>query len=83
MGDYFSAEGYIMLDNENFPLSLLHFCNLHFKNLSLSTRLCICARPIVQTLKVKAKMSANGATRPGECCCVGVGVVIVIIHIAA
>ena len=24
MGDYFSAEEYIMLDNENFPLSLLH-----------------------------------------------------------
>ena len=30
MGDYFSAEGYIMLDNENFPLSLLHFCNQSF-----------------------------------------------------
>ena len=31
MGGYFSAED-IMLDNENFPLSLLHFCfcNLHF-----------------------------------------------------
>ena len=40
MGDYFSAEGYIMLDNENFPLSLLQFCfcNLYFKNLSLFTR---------------------------------------------
>ena len=24
MGDYFLAEGYIMLDNENFPLHLLH-----------------------------------------------------------
>ena len=30
MGDYFSAEGYIMLGNESFPLSLLHFCNLSF-----------------------------------------------------
>ena len=36
----------------------------------------------MQTLQVKAKMSANDA-RPGECCCVGVGVVIVIIHMAA
>ena len=42
----------------------------------------VCARPIVR-IQVKAKMSANGATRPGEYCCVGVGVVIVIIHIAA
>ena len=31
MGDYFSAEGYIMLDDENFPLSLLHFCSLSFQ----------------------------------------------------
>ena len=30
MGDYFSAEAYIMLDNENFPLSLLHFSVLQF-----------------------------------------------------
>ena len=31
MGDYFSVEGYIILDNENFALSLLHFCNLSFQ----------------------------------------------------
>ena len=36
MGDYFSAEGYIMLDNENFPLSLLHFCNLSFQKFEIS-----------------------------------------------
>ena len=35
MGDYFSAEGHIMLDNENFPLSLLHFCNLSFQKCCL------------------------------------------------
>ena len=36
----------------------------------------------MQTLQVKAKMSANGATRLGECCFgARVGVVIVIIHI--
>ena len=28
MGDHVSAEGYIMLDDENFPLSLLYFWNL-------------------------------------------------------
>ena len=33
--DYFSAEGHIMLDNENFPLSLLHFCNLSFQTFCL------------------------------------------------
>ena len=31
MEDYSSAEGYVMLENENFPLSLLHFCNLSFQ----------------------------------------------------
>ena len=31
MGDYFSGEEYIMLNNEKFPLSSLHFCNL-FRN---------------------------------------------------
>ena len=31
MGDHVSAEGYVMLDNENFPLLLLHFCNLSFQ----------------------------------------------------
>ena len=36
LGDYFSAEGYIMLDNENFPLSLLHFCNLSFQKFEIS-----------------------------------------------
>ena len=35
MRDYFSAEGHIMLDNENFPLSLLHFCNLSFQKCCL------------------------------------------------
>ena len=35
MGDYFSAEEHIMLDNENFPLSLLHFCNLSFQKFCL------------------------------------------------
>ena len=35
MGDYFLAQGYIMLDNENVPLSLLHFCNLPFQKLCL------------------------------------------------
>ena len=79
MGDYFSAEEYIMLENENFPLSLLHFCLLHFCVCNLHFKNFAC--PIVQTLKVK--MSANGVTGPGECCCVGVRVVIVIIHIAA
>ena len=34
MGDYFSVEGYIMPDNENFPLSLLHFCNLFCNQIS-------------------------------------------------
>ena len=34
MGDYFSAEGHIMLDNENFSLSL-HFSNLSFQRCSL------------------------------------------------
>ena len=32
MGGYFSAEGYIMLDNENFLLLLLHFCNIYISS---------------------------------------------------
>ena len=35
MRDYFSAEGYNVLDNENFPLSLLHFCNLSFQKFEI------------------------------------------------
>ena len=35
MGDYFSAEGHIMLDNEKFPLSLIHFCNLSIQTFCL------------------------------------------------
>ena len=38
MGDYFSAEGYVMLNNENFPLSLLHFRNLICNQISHSQR---------------------------------------------
>ena len=61
------------------------FSGFHFINSGLQSHSQgnICARPIVQTLQVKAKISAKGVTRPVECCCVGVGVVIVIIHIAA
>ena len=35
MGDYFSAEGYIMHDKENFPLSILHFYKLSFQKICL------------------------------------------------
>ena len=31
MEDYFSAEGYSMVDNEKFLVSLLHVCNLSFQ----------------------------------------------------
>ena len=33
MGDYFSAEGYAMLDNENFLSRYYTFAIFHFKNL--------------------------------------------------
>ena len=45
MGDYFSVEGYIMLDNENFPLSLLHFCNLFCNQISHPNEVAICEIP--------------------------------------
>ena len=37
MGDYFSEE-YIMLNNEKFPLSSLHFCNLFCNQISRPQR---------------------------------------------
>ena len=58
MGDYFSAEGYITLDNENLPLPLLHFCNLfcdqiphpqrggHLRNTKKVDQMLLCVRYI-------------------------------------